>query len=94
MLALVSVLLLLIAAETFRGMVNAEPGEGAIFNLVYAFGKAVLGAYLVAAVASVVGALVYLVAYLRGVRITFAEAIFNRAVVLAAAVAALVVFVG
>lgn len=94
MLALAGVLLLLIAAETARGMANAEPDEGAIFNLVYAFSVAVLGACLVAAVASVVGAMVYLLAYLRGVKITLPEAIFNRAVVLAAAVTALVVFVG
>jgi ABC-type siderophore export system fused ATPase/permease subunit len=91
MLALAGVLLLLIAAESAREMANTEPGEGVIFNLVYAFGKAVLGAYIVAAVTLVVGAMVYLLAYLRGVRITFAEAIFNRAVVLAA-VAALLVY--
>ena len=94
MLALAGVLLLLIAAETFKEMANAEPDEGVIFNLVYAFGKAVLGAYLVVAVALVVGAMVYLLAYLRGERTTFPEAIFNWAMVLAAAVAALLVFRG
>jgi hypothetical protein len=92
MLALAGVLLLLIAAETFTGMANAEPGEGAIFDIVYAFSVAVLEACIIAAVASVLGAMVYLLTYLRGVRITLSEAIFNRAVVLAAAVAALVVF--
>jgi hypothetical protein len=92
MLALVGVLLLLIAAGTAREMANAEPGEGVIFDLLYAFAEAFVEAYIVAAVALVVGALVYLLAYLRGVRITFLEAIFNRAVVLAAAVTALLVY--
>jgi hypothetical protein len=92
MLALAAVLLLLIAAKTFRGMANAEPGEGVIFNLVYAFSVAVLEACIVAAVALVVGAMFYLLAYLRGSRIPFPEAIFNWAVVVAAAVAALLVY--
>ena len=92
MLALAGVLLLLIAAQSVKEMANAEPGEGVIFNLVYAFSEAVLGAYIVAAVALVVSAMVYLLAYLRDGRITFADAIFNWAVVIAAAVAALLVY--
>ena len=63
-----------------------------IFDLVYAVAEAFLGAYIVAAVALVVGAMVYLLAYLRGGRITFPEAIFNWAVILAAAVAVLLVY--
>ena len=94
MLALAAVFLLLIAVETSREVADAEPGEGGIFNLVYAVAEALSGAYIVAAVALVVGAMVYLLAYLRGVRTTFPEAIFNWAMVLAAAVAALLVFLG
>ena len=92
MLALAGVLLLLIAAETAREMANAEPGESVISNLVYAVAEALSRAYIVAAVALVVGMMVYLLAYLRGGRITFPEAIFNWAVVGAAAVAALLVY--
>jgi hypothetical protein len=92
MLALAAVLLLLIAAETAREMANAEPGEGVILDLLYAVAEAVSEAYIVAAVALVGGALVYLLAYLRGGRTTFAAAIFNWAVVVAGAVAALVVY--
>jgi uncharacterized membrane protein len=91
MLTLAGVLLLLIAAQTFREAANAEPGEGVIFNLVYAVANGVLGAYIVAAGTLIVGAMVYLSAYLRGGRITFPEAIFNWAVVLAAAFVALLV---
>jgi hypothetical protein len=92
MLALATVLLLLIAAQTARDLANAEPAEGVIFNLVYAFSEAFVEAFLVAAVALVVGAMVYLLTYLRGSRITFPEAIFNWAVVLVVAVAALLVY--
>jgi hypothetical protein len=91
MLALAAVLLLLIAVETASELADAEPGQGAIFDLVSAVAEALVRAYIVAAVALVVGALVYLSAYLRGSSITFPEAIFDRAVVLAAAVAALLV---
>ena len=91
MLALAAVLLLLIAAKTASERADAEPGEGVILDIVYAVAEALLGAYIVAAVALVVGAMVYLLAYLRGGRITFPEAIFNWAVVAAAAVVALVV---
>ena len=95
MVALAGVLLLLMAAETARELADAEPGQSMIFDLVYAVAEALVGAYLVAAVALVVGALVYLWGRLRGGRITFAEGIFDWAVVLAAAVAALlVVFLG
>jgi hypothetical protein len=92
MLALAAVLLLLIAAETARELANAEPGQSVILDLVYAVAAAISGAYIVAAVALVVGAMVYLLAYLRGGRITFPEAIFNWAVVGAAAVAALLMY--
>jgi hypothetical protein len=95
MLALAAVLLLLIAAETARELADTEPGQGAIFDLVSAVAEALVRAYIVAAVALVVGGMVYLLAHLRSARITFAEAIFDWAVVLAAAVAALlVVFLG
>ena len=94
-LALAAVLLLLIAAETARELADAEPGQSVILDLLYAVAEGLVGAYIVAAVALVVGGKVYLLAYLRGGRRTFAEAIFDRAVVLAAAVAALlVVFLG
>jgi hypothetical protein len=88
MLALAGILLLLIAAESVRELADAEPGQSVIFDLVNAVAEALLGAYIVAAVALVVGATVYLLGHLRGVRITIPEAIFNRAVVLAAAGAA------
>jgi hypothetical protein len=95
MLGLAAVLLLLIAAETVREVADAEPSDSVILDLIYAVAEAIVGAYIVAAVALVVGVMVYLLAYLRGGRITFPEAIFNWAVVLAAAVAALmVVFLG
>ena len=92
MLALAGILLLLFAVETARERADAEPGQSVIFDLVYAVAEALLGAYIVAAVALVVGAMVYLYAYLRGGRIAFPEAIFNWAVVVAAAVAVLVVY--
>jgi hypothetical protein len=95
MLVLAAVFLILIAAETASELADAEPGQSVIFDLVYAVAEALLGAYIVAAVAMVMGAMVYLLAYLRGVRTTIPEAIFNWAVVLAAAVAALLlVFLG
>jgi hypothetical protein len=92
MLALAAVFLILIAVEVVREVANAEPGASAVSNLGYAFAEALSDAYLVAAAALVVGAAVYLFAYLRGVRTTFPEAIFNWVVVLAAAVAALLVY--
>jgi hypothetical protein len=92
MLTLAAVLLLLIAAETARELADAEPGESVTLDLVYAVAAAISGAYIVAAVALVVGAMVYLLAYLRGSRITFPEAIFNWAVVVASAVAALLMY--
>ncbi len=54
--------------------------------------EALLDVYIVAGVALVMGGLIYLLAYLRSGRITFVEAIFNWAVVVAAAVAALLVY--
>ena len=92
MLALAGILLLLIAADIAREVADAEPSDSAIFDLVYAVAEALSGAYIVAAVALATGAIVYLSAYLRGGRITFPEAIFNWAVVLAAAVAALLAY--
>ena len=95
MLALAGVWLLLVAAETAREMTNAEqPGESVVSNLGYAVAEAVSGAYIAVAVALVMGGVVYLLAYLRGRRVTFLEAIFkNWAVVVAAAVAALLLYV-
>jgi hypothetical protein len=92
MLALAGILLLLIAAEIAREVADAEPSDSAIFDLVYAVAEALSGAYIVAAVALVVGAMVYLLSYLRGGRTTFPEAIFSWVVVLAAAVAVLLVY--
>jgi hypothetical protein len=92
MLALAGILLLLFVEETARELTNAEPGQGVIFDLFYAVAEAFLGAYIVAAVALVVGAMVFLLTYLRGGRITFPEAIFNWVVVGAAAVAVLLVY--
>ena len=89
MLVLAGVLLLLIAAETAREMADVEPGASVVSNLGYAVAEAILDVYLVTAVALVMGVMVYLLAYLRGGRITFLDAIFNWAVVVAAAVAAL-----
>ena len=92
MLALAGVLLLLIAADTAKEMADAEPGVSVVSNLVYAVAEAISDAYLAVAVALVTGVLVYLLGYLRGGTITFPEAIFNWAVVVAAAVAALLVY--
>ena len=95
MLALAGVWLLLVAAETAREMTNAEPGESVLSNLGYAVAEAFSGAYIAVAVALVMGGVVYLLAYLlRGKRVTVLEAIFkNWAVVVAAAVAALLLYV-
>ena len=43
MLALAAVLLLLIAAKTASERADAEPGEGVILDIVYAFAEALLG---------------------------------------------------
>ena len=80
MLALAGVLLLLVVVETARELANAEPGASVLSNL----GYAVAEAYIVAAI--------YLLAYLRGRRVTCLEAIFNWAVVLAAVVAAFLLY--
>ncbi len=94
MLALAGVWLLLVAAETAREMTNAEPGGSVVSNLGYAVAEAVSGVYIAVAVALVMGGVVYLLAYLRGRRVTILEAIFkNWAVVVAAAVAALLMYV-
>ena len=93
MLALAGVLLLLVAAQTAREMTNAEPGGSVVSNLGYAVAEAVLEAYIVVAVALVMGGLIYLLAYLRGRRVTILEAIFNWAVVLAAAAVALLLYI-
>ena len=91
MLALAGILLLVFAVETARELADAEPGQGVIMVLVSSVAEGLVGAYIVAAVALVVGAMVYLSSYLRGVRTIIPEAIFNRVVVLAAAGAALLV---
>jgi hypothetical protein len=92
MLGLAGVLLLFVAAQTAREMTNAEPGGSVVSNLGYAVAQALVDAYIVAAVALVMGGLIYLLGYLRGRRVTVLEAIFNWAVVLAAAVLALLMF--
>jgi hypothetical protein len=92
MLALAGVLLLLVAAETAREMADAEPGGSVFSNLGDVIVEALLGVYAVAAVALVMGGAIYLLAYLRGRRVTVLEAIFNWAVVVAAAVVALLMY--
>ncbi len=93
MLALAGVWLLLVAAETAREMTNAEqPGASVLSNLGYAVAEAFSGAYIVVAVALVMGGVVYLLAYLRGRRVTVLEAFFNWAVVVAAALSALLLY--
>src|SRR3712207_2994971 len=66
MLALAGVLFLLVAAETAREMIDAEPGASVVSNLGYAVAEAFSDAYIVAAVALVIGVVVYLLSYLRG----------------------------
>ena len=92
MLVLAGVLFLLIAADTAMEMADAEPGASVVSNLGYAVAEAFSDAYLIAAVALIMGVMVYLLAYLRGGRIAFPEAIFNWVVVGAAAVAVLLVY--
>jgi hypothetical protein len=92
MLVLAGVLLLLIVAETAREMADAEPGQSVVFDLAFAVAEAIVDTYLVVGVALVMGAMVYLLAYLRGGRITLPEVIFNWAVVVVAAVAALLLY--
>ena len=92
MLALAGVLLLLGAVETVRGIASAEPGWSVAANLGYAVAEALLDVFIVAGVALVMGALIYLLSYLRGGRFTFVEAIFNWTVVVAAAVLALLLY--
>ena len=93
MLTLAGVLLLLGAAETAREMADTEPGGSVLSNLGYALAEALLEVYIVAGEALVMGGLIYLSSYLlRGRRVTFVEAIFNWAVVVAAAVLALLMY--
>jgi hypothetical protein len=89
MLALAGVLLLLGAAQTAREMAEAEPDGSVFSNLGYAVAEALVDGYIVAAVALVMGGLIYLLAYLCGRRVTVREALFNWAVAVTAAVAAL-----
>ena len=89
MLALAGVLLLLGAAETAREMADTEPGGCAASDLGYALAEAGCEVYTVAGGALVMGGLIYLLSYLRGRRVTLLEAIFNWAVVVAAAIVAL-----
>jgi hypothetical protein len=89
MLALAGVLLVLGVAETAREMADTEPGGSVVSNLGYALAEALLEVYIVAGEALVVGGLIYLLVYLRGRRVTLLEAIFNWAVVVAAAIVAL-----
>jgi hypothetical protein len=93
MLALGGVLLLLGAAETAREMADTEPGGSVLSNLGYAVAEAVSDAYIVVSVALVMDGLIYLLSYLRGRRVTFLEAICNWALVVAAAVVALLMYV-
>jgi hypothetical protein len=93
MLALAGVLLLLGAAETAREMADTEPGGSVLSDLGYALAEAVCEMYIVAGEALVVGGLIYLLSYLRGRRVTFLEAICNWALVVAAAVVALLMYV-
>ena len=92
MLALAGVLLLLGAAKTVREMANAQLDGGVFPTVGYAIAEAVVDVYIVAAVALVMGGLIYLLAYLRGRRVTVREALFNWAVVAGAAVVALLIY--
>jgi hypothetical protein len=92
MLALAGVLLLLVAAETAREMANAEAGGSVVYNLGTAVAEALWDVYIIVAVALVMGVVVYLLAYLRGRKVTVHEALFNWAVVVTAAVAALLMY--
>ncbi len=89
MLALGGVLFLLGAAETSREMADTEPGGSAASDLGYALAEAICEVYIVAGEALVMGGLIYLLSYLRGRGVTLLGAIFNWAVVAAAAVLAL-----
>jgi hypothetical protein len=91
MLALAGVLLLLGVAETAREMANAEPDGSVASNLGYAVAEALVEVYIVTGGILLMGGLIYLVSYLRGRRVTLLEAIFNWAVVVAAAVLALLI---
>ncbi len=73
-------------AEAAREMTDTEPGGNVFSNLGYAIAEAVLEVYIVAGGALVVGGLFYLLSYLRDRRGTLLEALFNWAVVAAAAV--------
>ena len=59
MLVLAGVLFLLIAADTAREMADAEPGASVVSNLGYAVAEAFSDAYLVAAVALIMGVMVF-----------------------------------
>ncbi len=88
MLVLAGVLLFLGAAETARETANAEPDGSVFSNLGYAIAEALWDVYIVAAVALVMGGLIYLLTYLRGRRVTVREALFNWAVVVVTAAVA------
>ena len=89
MFALAGVLLLLGAAETAREMADTEPGASVAADLGYALAEALVEMYIVTGEILVMGGLIYLVSHLRGGRVTCLKAIFNWAVVVAAAVVAL-----
>ena len=89
MLALAGVLLVLGVAEAAREMTDTEPRGNVFSNFGYAIAEALLEMYIVAGEALVMGGLIYLLSYLRGRRVTLLEAIFNWAVVVAAAIVAL-----
>ena len=89
MLALAGVLLLLGIAETAREMADAEPDGSVASNLGYAVAEALVEVYIVTGGILVMGGLICLVSHLRGRRVTRLKAIFNWAVVVAAAVVAL-----
>ena len=91
-LALAGVLLLLGTAETVKEMADTEPGGSVTSDLGYALAEAVCVVYIVAGEALVLGGLIYLSSYLRGRRVTLLRAIFNWAVVVAAAVLALLMY--
>ena len=92
MLALGGILFLLGAAESAREMADTEPGGSAVYNLGTAVAEALWDVYFVVAVALVMGVVVYLLSNLRGGRVTPLKAISNWAVMLAAAVLALLMF--
>jgi hypothetical protein len=92
MLALAGVWLLIGAGEIAREIAQAAPGESVGSRLVHAVPEALQDMFAVAVVALAMSGVVYL-SYLRTRGVTFFDAIFNWAMVVAVAVLAILVVV-